>query len=1035
MNPAAFSVRNPLLINLFTCLALVMGIYSVFNIQKEAFPPISYDLVTIATDFPGATPAVVEKFVTIKIEDEIKTVDGIDEMTSVSTENFSMIVLQLDPDYSERDEVVTDIQKAVDRVRDLPPDLPENPLVTEIKAKNIPVIMVSLSGLPYRELYHQAKYLEDKLLNLRQVASVRRLGFFDPEIWVEVDPEKAKLYHLSLSEVMERLKERNVNVSGGEIRTRKGERLIRTDGEFQTPQEIKTVILRSNDQGHVVRVQDIAEVNDAFEDADQLFRTDGKESINLLVLKRGSGDILKLVEEVKGTAVKFGEISPEGLQIDTVDDLSYYVKRRLRVLINNGTQGAVLILLFLFLLLSPQIAATAALDIPVTFMATVTVLLACGMTMNLMTMFGMIMVIGMLVDDAIIMAENIHHHIEKGSDPHQAAIDGAREVMKPVTAAVLTSMAAYLPLMFMTGIIGKFVRPIPIVVMIALTISWVDTLFAVPTHAAEFTRLTAKFKRGKDRHWFDPIRNGYLNILRKAIDRRYWVALGVTAFVLLTLYMAIFHMKFVLFSAEGIDEFFVRAKVSVGSSLDETYEKMKPVEEQVALLPEGEFQNFITEVGIHREFAGDPQTEYGTHYAQIHVYLTPSSDRKRNAHEITEELAKRLEVIGGFEKLYVDKVQPGPPVGKAVDAKIRGDDFESIKQVAGLFKSFLREQKGVENIQDDLNVGKDEVRIDVNHSEAARARLNLNDIASEIRNTFEGGVATTIQRSDEEIDVRVKFPDSFKHSVESVELVQIPNDRGNLIPLTRVAAFVVEPGISNIKRFDRKRIVTVTADVVEDITTSIEVNRALIEEFKDVAMRFPGIDVVYGGEQERTRESLLSLLRAFVLSIFLIFLIIAVQFRSLIQPPIVMLTIPLGVVGVIWAFFVHGQPLGFLALMGLIGLSGVVVNDSIVLIDFMNRYRRQGMDRRTSILEACRMRFRAVILASFTTVLGTLPIAYGWGGADPFLKPMALALSWGLAFSTSITLFVIPCFYSIVDDAVHLILHRGMIEVNLTQVD
>jgi multidrug efflux pump subunit AcrB len=885
-----------------------------------------------------------------------------------------------------------------------------------MEADKFPVITLSLNGLDYPDLRKYAKILEDRLLNLDDVGSVIRLGYYDPEFWVEVDPDKAHLYHVSLSEVIRSLRERNVNLTGGNVNSDQGEMKIRTNGEYDTSEDVGQTIVRSNDQGRAVRIDDIARVIPSFEDEDNIYATDGKQSINLMVVKKSSGDIISMVEEIQKTVDEFLTHTPDGIGVAYVDDFSYFVKRRLGVLVNNGFAGAILVMVILFLMLAPPIAASAAIDIPVTFLITLLVMKLIGMTLNLMSMFGLIMVIGMLVDDAIIMAENVFRHIEEGGDPRHAAIQGAQEVMAPVTAAVLTSICAYLPLAFMSGIIGQYVRAIPIVVGIALFISWITTIFAIPTHAAEFTLFLHGKIKSRPKAWFDRIRDRYVKLLKLAIDRRYGVVLGITGFTVFTLMIAATQMKFVLFSSDGMDEFFVRAETPIGTSIQETRDRLLPVEEKLAELPSNEMQNFITEVGISRESSRDPETKYGSHLAQIHVYLTPTVDRNRNAVQIMAEVEKKIKNIEGLTDLRVDKVRPGPPVGKAVEAKIRGDNFDTILKVSEEYKAFLATLPGATAIDDDFELGKNEISVQIDRTKLARTGLTYRDVANEIRYAFEGGIATTIQKSDEEVDIRVKYGEKFTESIDAIEKIMIPNNQGNLIPLIQVANFVETSSIAAIKRFDRKRMVMVTADADESVTTSNQLNDALAQKFKDISARYPGIEVIYAGERERTQESLVSLGVAFGTAMLLIFCIIAIQFRSIIQPPIVMLTIPLGLLGVIWALFLHGKPFSFMSVMGFIGLSGVVVNDSIVMIDFMNKLRMKGMERRESIITTCGSRFRAISMASITTVCGTMPMAYGWGGDDPFIKPMALAFTWGIAFASTITLFAIPCFYAIVDD-------------------
>ncbi|MCA9396865.1 MAG: efflux RND transporter permease subunit, partial [Candidatus Omnitrophica bacterium] len=537
-----------------------------------------------------------------------------------------------------------------------------------------------------------------------------------------------------------------INLTGGSVFTDRGEVNIRTNGELTTIDQISQIIVRANDQGKSVRIGDLALLKNSFKDNDILYRTDSDQSINLAVVKKESGDILSMVEEIKETVSKFKETAPDAIQVGYVDDFSYFVKRRLGVLVNNGMSGALLILIVLFLVLAPPIAFTAAIDIPVTFFITLGIMKICGITINLMSMFGMIMVIGMLVDDAIIMAENVFRHIEKGGDPRSAAVVGGEEVMKPITASVLTSICAYLPLAFMSGIIGQYVRAIPIVVSIALTVSWLTTIFSIPTHAAEFTALFKYKTREHGRHWFDGIRDGYMFLVERAIRFRYITALIIGGFVLFTLTVILPSMKFVLFTSDGMDEFYVRAETKIGTPLEVTQKAMEPIEKLIQTLPPEELEHYVTEIGVNREQASDPTTQYGSHLAQIHVYLTPSVDRKRDAFLIMDEIKGKFTQSDILHDLRVDKVRPGPPVGRAVEAKIRGDEFDSILEVAQLFKEYLGQIKGVQEIDDDYEEGRDEVNIVLDETQMAKTGLNDKRIAEEVRNSFEGGIATTIQK-------------------------------------------------------------------------------------------------------------------------------------------------------------------------------------------------------------------------------------------------------------------------------------------------
>jgi len=1031
-----FSVNNSLFVNLMSVFMVVAGILALMNMSREAFPNISYDLVTIRTDYFGAPAQEIEKLISIKIEDELKEIDGIDELTSVSTENISLIIIKLDPDHEDKPKVVNDIQRAVDRVNDLPDDLEDDPIVTEVESKNYPVINVSVSGdFSEHELQKIAKVLETRILDIQEVAKVSRIGWRDREIWVEVDPELVDDYRLSLEEVISALKTRNLNLPGGSLDTAlRGEVLVRTVGEFEDPKEIENVIIRANDVGNWIRVKDVAEVKDTFEDDDLLEKTRGQQTITLTVIKKQSADIIEVVNKVKAEAEAFQLQAPEGVEISYFDDLSYYVKRRLNVLVNNGKIGIVLVLFSLLFFLSRSVASMTALGIPIAIAFTFLLMSFMGLSINLITMFTLIMVMGIIVDDSIVIAENVYRHLQWGYSPKEAAIKGASEVAVPVLCTVLTTIAAFFPILFMTGMMGKFCYEIPFVVVAALGASLIECIFVLPSHLADFSRKSKNHGReAKRKGWFNRgfqhFRIFYLRVLRWVVHHRYKAIVVVIAVFVSGVMLFQFHMKFILFPEGLIEEFFVRAKAPIGTSLEDNEQRMVKIEEAVKQLREGELENFVTQIGLTQDEPSDPYASRGTNLAQVHVYLTPDKDRERKADEIIEEIRTKVEpyVMEAssdetnpnllFEEITFEKVRAGPPVGKPVNIRIRGDDFDELERVAELYKQKLSEITGVYDIRDDFDPGKNEIRVVVDGEEAKRNFISVRDIAFTIKNAIDGGVATTIQKTDEEIDVVVRYPESYLNAEGVFDRLFVPNENGKLIALNKVSKLEEVPGIHAIKRFDRKRLIQVTALLNEDQITPIEVKSKIeVYSTEQIEKQYPNVAISFGGEQEETQEALGDFFKAMIMALFLIFIILACMFNSVVQPLVVMIAIPFGVLGVIFAFYLHGQPLSFMALLGLIGLSGVVVNDSIVLVDFINRHRRRGWSRATSIFQAGRLRIRPVILTSITTVLGLTPVAYGIGGSDPFVKPMALAIGWGLLFATFLTLLIIPCIYTIFDD-------------------
>ncbi len=1021
---ALFSVSNSLLVNLFSVFLIGVGIFAMFSLQREAFPNISLDMVKIETVYPGASPAEVEKLVTIPLEDELGEVDDIKESFSVSTEGLSVILMEIDPDASDKKAVVDDIRRAVDRVNDLPDDLPEDPLVTEIKTKDSPVIEVSMTG-PVSEfrLQELVRDLEDDLEDIPGVAKVVRSGYRDREFWVEVDPRKAAAKYIALQQVAEALRRRNVRVPGGELRIGPKSYLVRTNGEFETPAEVGEVIVRANEQGNWIRVKDIARVIDTFEDESTILRTMGKRAIDLVVIKKEKGDAIEIVDNVRKEVSEFEEEHSGEISVRLINDISYYIKRRLGVLVNNGTVGVILVLVGLFLFLSPTVAVLTALGIPIAFLTTFAVMGYFSISINLVSMFGLILVLGMLVDDAIVIAENSFRYLEMGLPAREAAVRGMSEVAKPVTATIATTIAAFTPLFHMTGIIGKFMRVIPVVVSVALLASLFEALVILPSHVADFAlffkKKGVKVSDKKQSRWFSVLAGFYDGVLHGALKYRYFVLLGLILVGVGAFWLRQAKIPFILFPRGGIEVFFVRGEAPIGTSLQETSRLIEPVEKILLKIPKDELDALVTTVGVMFNNASDPFTKRGRHYVQVTVYLTPAQHRERTAEEIIESVRPEVENVKGFDRLYFERVNPGPPVGKPVVIRFLGKKYEDLLPLAHRAEEELRKIRGVRDIRDDYELGQEELVVDVNEKAAAKSFLTVAQIAAAVRRAFEGEVATTIKMTeDEDIDVRVRFPEHLRRRIDSLKLIKVLNSRGNLVPLASVASFRKSRGMAFYRHVDRERSITVTADVDESITTSVEVNSRMIPFCRSLVRDLPDTRVKFGGEEEKTRESLQSLFRAFGIAFLLVFTILVATFRSVVQPLVILLAVPFGLIGVVLAFYFHGWPLTFLALMGVVGLTGVVVNDSIILVDFINQSRRRGMPRRQSIVEAGHTRLRPVLLTTITTVVGLLPVAYGIGGGDPFLKPMALSITYGLAFATTLTLIAIPCIYAIIDDLV-----------------
>ena len=996
-----------------------------FRLKRDIFPNVNLDLVIISTVYPGSTPSEIEKRITIPIEKELKKVDDIKEIRSVSLESSSLIIVELEPDAENKDKTVSDIQRATDRAENLPTDLKDKPIVTDVKMKDQPVIALSLAGenLSEDEIVTHAKNLETRLLDHPNISAISRFGWRDREIWVEVDPELSAKYYLPLAQIISILKEHNVNIAGGSIIKDGKENILRTTGEFENAADVAKVILRANERGNWVQITDVAKVSDNFEREKLITHTNGKPSINLVVIKKERGDAITLVKEIKKIAADFSANIPN-LKISFVDDMSFYIKCRLNVLVSNGWVGMILVIITLFLLLSWKDALVTTIGIPIAFLTTFTIMYWSGLTINLITMVGLIIVLGMIVDDAIVVSENVFRLRQNGLSPKEAAIQGALEVWKPVTISVLSTIAAFAPLMFMGGVIGKFVLYIPLVVIVALSASLLEAFIVLPSHLASLEKIpniskSPKFKNSRIliENKIGKIADFNVRILRWLLSHRYKVAGATLLIFALSFFIAYYVLQFVLFPSRGIDEFFIRAKTPIGTSIKETEKRMSVLEKKFEdAMPKNEMNDYVTLVGVQQQDSNDPYANHADHLAQINIYLKPHVDRKYDVPEIIDMLKAKIGDVPGFEEIAYEKTNPGPPVGKAVEIHVRGDDIPTLEKLSDDVKNYLGTIRGVSEIKDGFEPGKDELNLVIDESSTSRAGLTIGDVALAVRAAIDGQIATTIRKSDEEIDIRVLFPDTSRYNPDILNKIMIPNDKGNLIPLYSVTKFDKRPGVLGINHLDRQRIITVTAEVDQKHATSISVTEAVQKHFRDIFRNYHGYSLKFGGEWEKTMQSFRDFGFAMIIACMFIFLLLTFEFQSIIQPIIIMFAIPYGLVGVTFAFLAHNEPKSFLAIFGVVGLSGVVVNSSIVLIDFINKRKSEGASIDDAITEAVHIRLRPIFLTTVTTVLGVLPVAYGIMGSDPFLKPIALAIGWGLPIATIGTLLITPCFYKIIDD-------------------
>ncbi|MDX9703485.1 MAG: efflux RND transporter permease subunit [Candidatus Auribacterota bacterium] len=1013
MSIGRFSVRQRVPVNFAVIIVVIAGIYMYNTLPRETFPLISTKVVTITTLAPDiSSPLDIEKLITIPIEEEIDDVDGIDEILSTSIEGVSTITVKADDSVDNIYSFINDLRQQVDIAKSKLPDTAEDPIIQEVKF-SIPVITVAISGnLDMLAFKKYVDILEDNLKLIKGVRDVLISGVEDREVWVEIDPLRMASYNLTIDDVSRAIIRKNINLSGGMLKTSRGEFQIRALGELISPVEIMDIIVKKDVYGRAVKISDFAVVADRFAESKTLSRVDGDRAISLTIIKTEEADAINLSQKIRDEVKEYKKILPEGLAVSVFSDTSKYIFNRIKTMENSAVLGLLLVSVLLIMFLNWRISIMTALSIPVAMCGAMVLLWATGNTINLLTMFGMIMALGMIVDDSVVVVENVFRYIEKGMDPVKAAIRGADEVFWPVLGSVTTTIAAFSPLVFMTGDLGKFMAFIPLTVIFALLASLFEAFFVLPSHLADFVVKPKKLRKNR---LLKPIVSVYTYALKKCLRNRYWFLLLCILMIFFTAFMAKKNMRFVLFSTAFVDEVYIRVTCPERNKLEDTEEVVKRIEERIfANLPPHEYHTVDTTIGryITKDRRG---FKIGTNLAWIRIDIAEENKSTRRAQDIIQHLISVVQDIPGATSIEVASQGGGPPQGQAVEVEVSGVTFEQLKAGVEEIKKQMSTITGVQNIADNFEAGKDEYRIVIDEEKANMFGLDNTDINKAIRNTFAGLKSSNIRIGNDDIDIVVKAMGKNRKLREDIEDLELKTGRGYFVRLKTIADIQRVPGYNTISRKNGKRIVSVTADVDEDITTSAIANKALSEKLADFSYRYPGLTLYWAGQAEDTRESLRSLAMAFAIAFLVIYMIIGAIFHSFVQPFVVVLIIPFAFVGVIIGLIISNQPMGLMALLGLVALTGIVVNDSIVMVDFINQRRREGKNRWESIIRAGRLRFRPIMLTSVTTIVGLLPLIFS-GGQTQMLAPMALAISWGLAFGTVLTLLLIPTLITVIDD-------------------
>tara|TARA_B100000427_G_scaffold324141_1_gene328785 strand:- start:27263 stop:30391 length:3129 start_codon:yes stop_codon:yes gene_type:complete len=1007
---------------LFTIMFIAFGIKSVVTFNRDMFPDADFGTVIVNTYYLNASPEDIELNITNKIEDSIKGINGIDYYTSVSIESQSVVSIILDPDYDDQDDVKNKIREAINRINDFPNDLDDLPVVQSLDTSIFPLMLIGLSAnTSYENLRHEAKLFEAKLLNLPEIATIDKISFRDREMQININPKKLTFYELSLNSIGQAIQIRNQRSSLGTLETKNNEENLFTNAEMNTKRDVENLILRSTFSGELVRLKDVASINKGFEDETVITHVNGKKAIGFLVNKSGSADIINTAEKIKAlineTQENFKERNMDSFELIYGNDFSKYVKNRFAVVKSNGSAGLFLLLLVLALFLNWRASFWVAISIPVTILGTFTILPLFVDHIDILSLAAMIVVMGVVVDDSIIVSENIIRHREMGESPLDAAMNGVNDVFKPVLTTILTTFIAFAPMFIIPGLIGKFIIVIPLVISIALFVSLLEVTIALPAHLVPSIKGIKPISAATKPSRYLKIKKGFEGLVRKSLRFRY---LNLILFIILfsSSLMIVKTMDFVFFPADDAEEFHIKLEMERGTPLEVTAAKTLAIESLVADLPSDDVMSYVTYIGLRGQRNERSLTK---RFSTIEVYLTPFSQRnsKRTANDIVEELRQKTDLITGVKEIEYNIEQGGPPAGKAVEVRISAitdeDRYTATSTLISLLKNNFDNKVTDINRNDEL--GKDQIELSINYEALSRYGLSVSTIMQTVSTAFRGSVITSSQLDDEKLYYRVQLAKQFKNDINTLYNLPISNAQGRLIRLGDIVTFIKKPGVPNFYHYDGDRTTTITANIEGKSYTPLKVQQTLEKLLAESPQLFPdGVQLDFGGRSEETANSFKELGITFMIALVGIFLLLVLLFNSLSLPFLVLLSVPFGMIGIIFAFFFHSEPLGFMAMIGSIGLTGVLVNDSLVLMYRIQQLRDRHTDRAIEdiISEATSDRLRPIFLTSLTTVVGVMPIAYGLSGAsDPFIAPLGLTLGWGLVFSTPLILTLLPTFYMI----------------------
>lgn len=1017
----SYFIKFPVAVNVTIIAFLAFGLVGALSMKSSFFPLTDSQNISINVSYPGASPLEMEEGVVLKIEDNLKGIVGIDRVTSVSRENSASINVEIIKG-KNIDVVLADVKNAVDRVPSFPSEM-EPPIIAKIE--NIrPTISFIISGnnISLATLKEYARDVENDLRNIDGISQVSLSGFPEQEIEIAVRENDLLAYNLSFNQVAAAVSSSNLLISGGNIKTVDEDYLIRARNKNYYANELLNLVVRAEPTGNIIRLRDIADVSDTWSETPDRIFYNGKKSIEISVSNTNSEDLISSADKIKAYINQFNQ-QHQNVQLNVSSDSSITLNQRTELLIKNAGMGVLLVLFFLALFLNIRLAFWVAAGLPIAFFGMFMLASNVGITINVLSLFGMIIVIGILVDDGIVIGENIYHHYEKGKSPIKAAIDGTLEVIPPIVSAILTTIIAFSTFFFLDGRIGDFFSEVSLVVMITLAVSLVEALIILPAHIAHSKALERKDKkRNKINALFHKINQFAEKILFYARDN--WYAPYLKFFLKHRVLGFAIPLALLIFSIGGIGGGIVRTsffpsiasdRVSINLTMPQgTNEKITDSIiseiEKVAWDINDEFtkkqtgnipvvQNIIKRIGP------------GSATGSLTLNLLPGESRDFSSPEITSAIREKVGTVYGVESLTFGS--GGNFGGSPVAVSLLSNNINELKAAKIELKEILSKNPLLKDISDNDPAGIKEVQIKLKDN-AYLLGLNLQSVMNQVRAGFFGLQTQRFQRGQDEIKVWVRYKKEDRSSIKNLDDMYISTPNNSKVPFSEIATYQIKRGDVLINHLSSKREIQVTADM----KTPGESATDILDEIKTVVMpeissKYPTVSAVYEGQNRQAQKTITSVKKVGLIILALIYITIAFTFRSYEQPLLLLLLIPFSLIGVVWGHWIHNFPINILSWLGIIALVGIMVNDGLVLIEKFNGYLKQGLKYDEALLQAGISRFRAIVLTSITTIAGLAPLLLEKSRQAQFLKPMAVSISYGIFIATVLTLVMLPLLLSV----------------------